>query len=136
MVPLEQIDLAFRPEPSFNSLVKNSSITEEGYPNTVCYDPAQKIVYACGLDLFLHQSTKNGAIGTWTNSPFATTSSVLRSVTRTDNGDVFAFDEGKVAIFVVKNFHDGPEIKRLIVIVSVIWFCESDFQDALAASYS
>jgi hypothetical protein len=92
MVPLEQIDLAFRPEPSFNSLVKNSSITEEGYPNTVCYDPAQKIVYACGLDLFLHQSTKNGAIGTWTNSPFATTSSVLRSITRTDNGDVFALD--------------------------------------------
>jgi hypothetical protein len=36
----------------------------------------------------------------------------LRAVT--DDGDILALDEGQVAVFIVKNFHDLPRMFALV----------------------
>ncbi len=80
-------------ENSFTVFITNNDKKLPGYVNNSVYDPAQKILYVCGIPKLM-QSTATGKLGTYTASPFATTSGTIRSITVTANGDVWAWDVG------------------------------------------
>jgi hypothetical protein len=76
---------------SVSPLLKDGIISQEGYPNASYYDAVNKIFYLCALpELF--ENANFGEVNSFVLPIFTTSHSTITSITKTTDGNVYAFD--------------------------------------------